>query len=127
MVLGRVRLGYVVSILVGRWQPRRAYAPEMIIEVDPTTGATIEDAAVFTGFNATSTTDDKDVVGAAMGAAGHAADDDAHVWVSADWIRATVAGDAEWTAGFDAMVAFARSKGWMNDAGTHILAHIEIA
>jgi hypothetical protein len=104
-----------------------AYAPGMIINVDLSAGASVDDPAVFTAFNAISSTDDKDAVGAAMGVAGHAADDAGHVWVSAEWIRATVAGDGEWLAGFDAMVAFAESKGWMNEAGTHIKAHIEVA
>lgn len=102
-----------------------AYGRDMIITVDPNTGARIDEADVFTAFSAASGTTDNAAVGSAMGEAGHAADNDGHVWVSADWIRSTVNGDDAWTAGFDAMVSFATSKGWMNDAGTHILAHIE--
>ena len=99
----------------------------MIITVDPTTGARVEDADVFTAFSAAGETTNNAAVGSAMGDAGHAADDDGHVWVSAAWIQSTVAGDEQWNAGFDAMVSFAASKGWLNDAGTHILAHIEAA
>jgi hypothetical protein len=97
----------------------------MIITVDPDRGARIDEADVFTAFSAASWITDNEAVGSAMGEAGHAADNDGHVWVSADWIRSTVSGDDEWIAGFEAMVSFATSKGWMNDPGTHILAHIE--
>ena len=98
----------------------------MIINVDLTTGASVSDASTFTAFNARSTSDNEEVVGAAMGEAGHAADDAGHVWVSIDWIRSAVDGDPEWVAGFDAMADYAGSKGWMNDARSHILAHIEV-
>lgn len=29
--------------------------------------------------------------------------------------------------GFDAMIGHATSKGWLNDAGTHVRAHVELA
>ena len=99
----------------------------MIITVDLNTGASVVDPGVFTAFHASSTTTDNQAVGAAMGPAGYAADDAGHVWVSSSWIRQTVAGDGDWAAGFDAMVEFAASKGWMNDERTHIKAHVELA
>ena len=74
------------------------------------------------------TTTDDAVVGAAMGSAGYAAGD-AHVWVDAAWVRAEV-GDrvgADWGERFDAMVDYAATKGWLNDARTHIKAHLTLA
>lgn len=97
----------------------------MIIRVDLASGASLEDEATFTAFHAVSSTDDNGIVGAAMGAAGHAADEPGHVWVSVDWIRSAADGDAVWVAGFDAMVGYAESKGWTNEAGSHIKAHLE--
>jgi len=99
----------------------------MIVEIDLNDGATLTEPAVFTAFHATAATGDASLVGAAMGPAGHAAGD-GHVWVSIQWLRDT-AGDAdgpEWAEGFDAMVSFAASKGWLDGAETHIRAHIEV-
>jgi hypothetical protein len=33
--------------------------------------------------------------------------------------------DPEWSEGFDGMLAYARSKGWMDESGTAIQAHVE--
>ena len=59
--------------------------------------------------------------------------DGAHVWLSVSALRDAAAatvpeGDrAEWTRGFDGMIAYATSKGWTNEAGTHVRAHLEAA
>ena len=55
-------------------------------------------------------------------------DDGDHVWL--DIAAARAAGAAAihreaWTADFDAMVAYATSKGWTDAAGTHLRAHVE--
>ncbi|MFM0219406.1 MULTISPECIES: flavin reductase family protein [Paraburkholderia] len=51
--------------------------------------------------------------------------DDEHIWVNPQVIRflSGKAGDADWEAGFDAMVGFARKFNWVNEAGL-IRAHI---
>lgn len=101
----------------------------MIISVDLTKpSATVLEPEVLTAFSVASSTIDDVAVAAAMGAAGEAAGD-AHVWVSADWIRDDVSGrvDDGWSGGFDKMLEFATTKGWLNDAGTHIKGHIEVA
>ena len=36
-----------------------------------------------------------------------------------------LAGDSEWLAGFEAMVAYAQSKGWVRESDGAIQAHIE--
>lgn len=53
--------------------------------------------------------------------------DSEHLWLSAIGV-AKLAGDrgaGEWIAKFDDMCQYAESKGWMNEAGTHIRAHLE--
>ena len=50
-----------------------------------------------------------------------------HAWVHVDWVRAQAEGAADpgWAAEFEGMLGYARSKGWLNEAGTAIAAHIE--
>lgn len=56
--------------------------------------------------------------------------DGAHVWLEVDALReaaaATVdpAGRAAWVTGFDAMIAYATSKGWTDEHG-RVRAHVE--
>ena len=99
----------------------------MIIRIDPTSGPTVDQPSELTSFHATSPTADEDAVAAALGPAGRTAGQ-GHVWISADWIRSEVAGRVEpgWVESFDGMVAYARSKGWLDDDGSHIRAHIEL-
>ncbi|KVF77940.1 flavin reductase [Burkholderia sp. FL-7-2-10-S1-D7] len=51
--------------------------------------------------------------------------DEEHIWVNPQVIRflSGKAGDAEWEAGFEAMVGFARKYNWVNEAGL-IRAHM---
>jgi hypothetical protein len=54
--------------------------------------------------------------------------EDGHAFVGVDAVRRLAgarARDPEWNAGFDKMLAYAGSKGWMNDAGTAIQAHVD--
>ena len=46
-----------------------------------------------------------------------------------DWLRAQAAGRVgeTWEGDFGAMLAFAGSKGWLDEGGTAIQAHIEWA
>jgi len=48
--------------------------------------------------------------------------DDAHVWVAIDALRAAAGGEA---GAFDAMIAYAASKGWVDESGASVRAHIE--
>ena len=55
-------------------------------------------------------------------------DDDAeHLWLDIDACRelGRAAGGDGWVEQYDAMMAYATSKGWTNDAATHVRAHIE--
>ena len=55
---------------------------------------------------------------------------DGHAFVAVDAVR-RLAGDRvndpDWSEGFDRMLGFARSKGWMDPSGTAIQAHVEWA
>ena len=54
---------------------------------------------------------------------------DGSVWVQQAWLRDQAGRytDAAWMAGFDAMVAYARGKGWVTPGNGAIRAHIERA
>ncbi len=60
-------------------------------------------------------------------AAGRLEGDDA--WIAVDAVRRMAAGRVgpEWDADFDAMLAYARTKGWLDDTGSAIKAHVEWA
>ena len=54
-------------------------------------------------------------------------DDDAHVWLDVARCRSigtTAVGEA-WGERYDQMIAYAASKGWTNEAGTDVRAHVE--
>jgi hypothetical protein len=51
-----------------------------------------------------------------------------HVFINIDWLKAQVpVKDSAWVQGFDSMVAYARSRGWMNASGTALRAHLELS
>lgn len=54
-------------------------------------------------------------------------DDGSHVHVGIEAIRALAAGrtDGGWDAGFDAMISYARTKGWVDDAADTVRAHVD--
>ena len=81
----------------------------MIIRVSEAGAVAIEDHDLFTGFH----------VDAPVG---HTAED-----IAADAFRHWVADLAteEWEEGFTEMVDYARGRGWMDESGTHIRAHLE--
>jgi hypothetical protein len=52
-----------------------------------------------------------------------------HAWIAVDAV-VTLAGDEAddgWRAGFDGMVAYAREKGFLDERGTAVRAHLEAA
>ncbi|MEZ5232213.1 MAG: hypothetical protein R2755_15090 [Acidimicrobiales bacterium] len=65
-------------------------------------------------------------VASALGDWAAGATDD-HVWIRVDAVQAAAAGRVPegWAADFDAMVGYAGSKGWLNEAGDAIAAHVE--
>jgi hypothetical protein len=61
-----------------------------------------------------------------LGSFGELAADD-HAWINIDALRAESgrADDPEWAAGFDGMIAYATSKGWVDETGERVRAHLE--
>jgi hypothetical protein len=61
--------------------------------------------------------------------AGHG-DGDGAAWVSVGWVRSTAdaapwtAVGTDWPTRFDAMLDYARGKGWLDESGTHLRAHV---
>lgn len=82
----------------------------------------------FTAFDVVADPADvpESIVAEALGDLGARAGDD-HVWVSAAGVRVLAgdAVDAEWEAGYQAMLGYASAKGWLNDDATMIRAHID--
>lgn len=67
---------------------------------------------------------------ARLGDLGRLHDDGEHVWLDVVAARASgVATSDDPTFGerFDGMIAFAAKHGWLDEAGTHVRAHIEPA
>lgn len=80
----------------------------------------------FTAFHVERGQASADQIVAALGDKAQPGGDD-HVWLSAIGV-AELAGEhaaGEWITKFDGMCQYAESKGWMNDEGTHIRAHLE--
>ena len=102
---------------------------QMIVRVDVAAGsASLDDAENCKQFHVAASGGDTAAVAAALGAAGSGvgAPTD-HVWIDIDWVRSQAAGRVaeDWAPNFDGMVGYARSKGWLNDTGNAIQAHIE--
>jgi len=58
---------------------------------------------------------------------GYSNSESEHAMVSTDAIRAAVAGNVAhgWEDGFQGMLAYAAQKGWLEDDGKSVRAHIE--
>ena len=98
----------------------------MIVVCSPTTGeVTLRETEVFTSFYVEaperSTTAN---VSSALGTP--EAEPGDHVWLLIDQIR-TLAGETtpDWTRDFEAMIEYAAGKGWTNNSGDMLLAHVK--
>jgi hypothetical protein len=86
-------------------------------------GVTLVDGENFRAFAVVVEGDDVDLGGALNGVG---AVDGEHVWLDPVAVK-RLAGDGagpEWVGQFDGMIEFARSKGWVDQAG-RVRAHIE--
>ena len=87
---------------------------------------TLEEAGNFREFHVAI---DGDVAAAVAAFNGRAAasDRDNHLWIDIAFVRqlAGDAADAEWVAQFDGMLAYANSKGWIDEAANRVEAHIQ--
>lgn len=92
-----------------------AGAPELVepedcarFHVEAAAGTTSADAAAALGGWADGATDE-------------------HVWIRVDAVRAAAAGRVGpgWEDDFTAMLRYAASKGWLNETGDAVAAHVE--
>ncbi len=108
----------------------------MIVNVDlATSSISLAEADDVGGFKVSAAGQPPDgsaddaAVGALLAEAGggRAAQEPDHVWVAIDTVRLLAADQVgeDWAERFDAMVAYAATKGWLDEAGTHIKAHID--
>lgn len=99
----------------------------MIVAVDVSLGdVKLDELSVLDRFHVSANGDDAAVV-RALGAHGRQADRPGHVLVEIAWVRSKAAAhvDDDWARRFEAMIDYARRKGWTNAEGTHLMAHVE--
>ncbi len=62
----------------------------------------------------------------ALAAAGLGVVDNGHAWLEVAQLRASgTAQPPQWAEGFDGMIAFAKSRGWISEDGRSVRAHID--
>jgi hypothetical protein len=62
--------------------------------------------------------------GEALRVAGLGSVDEDSAWLIADALRAAGDGSSGWTADFYGMLAYAKTRGWTNEDGSQVRAHI---
>ena len=98
----------------------------MIIRVDMAGEVRVDEHTVFTDFHVEAPVGFSTAeLAATMG--GGTRPDGGHLWIAEAAVRHWLAGRTgdDWDEGFSGMVAYARSKGWTDEAGTHLRAHLE--
>ena len=87
---------------------------------------TLEDPGNFREFHVATDGDVPTTVAAFAGRA-VASERDNHLWIDIAFLRelAGDAADAEWQAQFDGMLAYANSKGWIDEPTNRVEAHIQ--
>ena len=95
----------------------------MIVRVEADGSPSLDEPANCGGLHVAGA-GERDVI-AALESAGVATRlDDDHVALSIAWLRAASAGAATPSA-FDGMIRYATTKGWVDDAGTAVRAHVQ--
>ena len=98
----------------------------MIIDVTAS-GVSLRELRAFDGFHVEAARDVDLAEALTLAGAGREIGD-GDVFISADWIRGVMAeredDDEEWHAGFEAMLGYARSRGWISEDGDGIRAHV---
>ena len=102
-------------------QQRCARKDCMYIAISDT--ITLEDAGNFREFHV-AVHGDVAAAAAAFGGRADASARDNHLWIDIAYVR-ELAADAEWEAQFEGMLAYAASKGWIDDATGRVEAHIQ--
>lgn len=98
----------------------------MIVHVHEDSSISLDDPNTFTAFSVRAPGRALEQVVAAFGDDA-AAGDGNHVWISISRLHALGAlhGAADWRRGCDGMLAFAASKGWVDEKSRRVRAHFE--
>lgn len=91
----------------------------MVIRVTPG-GSTVEDVLNLRQLHVELSGVDDEAAATAIADFGTLDED--HVWLEIPTLRAAGEDTDDWRASFDGMIAYARSKGWVD--GTRVRAHI---
>jgi hypothetical protein len=103
----------------------------MIVHVREDSSITLDEPDVFTAFSVRAPRHSPEGLLAAFGAdarAGEAASGEAgHLWIAIERLHAlgAIHGAADWREGCDAMIEYARGKGWIDASGRFVRAHVE--
>lgn len=107
----------------------------MIVYVHEDSSITLEEADVFTAFSVHAPKLATEAVLAALGPDAHADEsadkaasgDPPHVWIAIGRLHAlgSTHGASDWREGCDAMIEYAKSKGWVDATGRFVRAHVE--
>lgn len=97
----------------------------MIVVVDEGT-ARLDDPEDLKGFKVVVPSGDEATAAQALKSVGRLVDRET-AWIRAGAVRALAHGrvDDDWEEGFEAMLGYAASKGWLSDDGSEIQAHVE--
>jgi len=99
----------------------------VFIQIDlSNNGASIQDVRTLTEFEIRSQEINAEQTSSLIGG-GSYVKDESHVWVSINWILENIKEEVndDWNMEFNKMIAYAKTKGWVNEKETHLQAHIE--
>lgn len=84
----------------------------------------MDDAENLKGLGVSLRSCSPDEAGHLLGELGRLKDE--HVWLDIARLRALspLAGDPDWLAGFDGVMAYAATRGWIDDSGARVRAHL---
>jgi hypothetical protein len=100
--------------------------PKLIVHVHQDSSITLDDPDTFTAFSVIAPGLDLARIVAAFGGDAKAGEDD-HVWISIPRLHdlGRSHGATEWRDGCNGMIAFATSKGWVDEERQLVRAHID--
>ena len=93
----------------------------MILSLDPSTSAQLLDDRNFRALKVTAPSGID--LSAMLAPVGTRSGD--HVWLSVQRLKEMGPVDADWSRGFDAMIAYADEAGWVSADKTLVRAHLE--
>jgi hypothetical protein len=100
----------------------------MYVKIAPSLQLSLEEATDCRSFKMLIHTKDRQAIATALSGTGMTVDGD-YCWVPPQWLveKSQLAADSAWHKAFAAMLAYAKSKGWVDEATGAVRAHIEWA